>query len=107
MIPYILSGLGVGAILVALTRPQRRTLLLLWGCMGVVALGSLIGMVEHIESNLGFYLEIHPATTGLALLTAGLRGASPLLAPGVLALGAVLAVAAAYQHPAFAPGGKG
>jgi hypothetical protein len=35
------------------------------------------------------------------VVTQALMGASPLFAPGILALGAVLAIAATYYHPAL------
>ncbi len=67
--------------------------------MGLVALGSLFGIYQHVVNNLGFYREIHPnAPTGAAVWGA-LAGASPLLAPGVLALASMLALAATYYHP--------
>ena len=101
-IPYILAGLGLLAIAGALLRPQRATLLSLQIVMGLVVLGSLFGTYEHIEHNLAFELEIRPgATIGEVFLDA-LGGASPLLAPGTLALAAILALAATYYHPALA-----
>ena len=100
-IPFGLSALvllGVGA---AWLRPDRQTLLVLRGVMVVTILGSLFGIYEHISNNIAFRLEIRPNADAADLLAAGLGGANPLLAPGILALAAVLALAATYQHPAL------
>jgi hypothetical protein len=66
-----------------------------------VALGSLLGVYEHIEGNIGLLLEVTPNATTAKIISEALGGANPLLAPGMLALAAVLAVAATYYHPAL------
>ncbi|MEW5988163.1 MAG: hypothetical protein AB1791_16160 [Chloroflexota bacterium] len=100
-IPFILCGLGVVAVVAALARPRRKPLLILRASMALVALGSLLGLYEHAANNLAFQLEVQPNLTSLQMITAALGGASPLLAPGVLGLAAVLAAAATYYHPAL------
>ena len=100
-LPFILCGVGLVVVGAALLRPQRSNLMALRGVMGVVTLGSVFGVIEHIESNLGFVLEIHPNATFDQILSGALGGANPLLAPGMLGLAAVLAIAATYYHPAL------
>lgn len=100
-IPFILAGLGLLTIMAVLFRPQRATLLGLRVVMGLLILGSFFGVYEHVENNLVFELEIRPAVTAGQAFMAALSGASPLLAPGILALAAVLAIAATYYHPVF------
>ncbi len=101
LIPFALSALGTAAALAALLRPRRATLWALRVCMALVAGGTLLGVYLHLDGNLGFQREIDPgAPTGDMLLNV-LRGANPLLAPGVLAVAALLACAATYHHPAF------
>jgi hypothetical protein len=89
------------AVVAALFRPNRATLLVLRGVMGLVTLGGLFGVYEHLEHNLAFELEIRPTATVTAVLMEALKGASPLLAPGILALTALIAIAATYYHPAL------
>jgi hypothetical protein len=101
LIPFGLCGLGLLAIGAALLRPQRATLLILRLSMGLMAVGSAFGIFEHIEHNLAFELEIRPTATANQVFLDALSGASPLLAPGILALAAVLAIAATYYHPAL------
>lgn len=101
LIPFVLCGLGLVAVGAAWFRPQKPVLWVLRGVMGLVALGSLFGIYEHLEYNAGFYREIHPNATTAAVLGGALSGANPLLAPGILALAAILAWAATYHHPAL------
>jgi hypothetical protein len=102
-IPFGLCGLGAVASLAMLWRPRRATARFLRVGMGLVALGSLYGLFEHGRNNFAFEREIHPnAQTGDIILGA-LGGATPLLAPGILAAAAILALAATYAHPALSP----
>ncbi|MBL8056450.1 MAG: hypothetical protein JNK29_07110 [Anaerolineales bacterium] len=100
-IPFGLCALGLLAVLAAWARPSRPVLLGLRASMGLVALGSLLGLYEHISGNLAFQLEIQPNAGLSDVLGKALGGANPLLAPGILALAALLAAAATYAHPAL------
>jgi hypothetical protein len=100
--PFALCGLGLLAVAAALARPRRGTLIALRLVMGLLIAGSLLGVYEHIEHNLAFELEIRPNATASDVWLEALKGSSPLLAPGVLALAASLALAATYEHPALA-----
>ncbi len=103
LIPFVLCGLGSIAIVAALMRPRRRVLFALRLVAALLIGGSLFGMYEHVEQNLAFELEIRPAATFGDVWFDALRGASPLLAPGILALAGVLALASTYQHPVLVP----
>jgi hypothetical protein len=100
-IPFGLCGLGLVVIFAALVRPTHFYVRLLQGCMLVIALGSLLGVYEHVQGNVEFRLETHPNSTTTELVGAALGGTYPLVAPGVLAVAGVLGLAAAYQHPAL------
>jgi hypothetical protein len=101
LIPFFLSGLGILTAGAALIRPARGVLRTLRASMGLVAIGSLFGMYEHIANNVAFQLEIQSGLTGFEKLSAGLGGANPLLAPGILGIAALLSIAATYGHPAL------
>lgn len=103
IVPFALCGLGICAVIAVFTAPRRRTLFALRAVMGMVALGSLFGIYEHVEHNVAFELEIRPNATVGEVFGEALRGGSPMLAPGILALAAVLATAATYYHPALIP----
>ena len=100
-IPFVLCALGLLSVLLVWRQPSRRTLLALRAVMVVIALGGLLGGYEHLSDNLEFALETHPGVPMSSLLVSALQGASPLLAPGILALAAVLGIGATYAHPAL------
>jgi len=102
LVPFALCGVGLIALLVALWRPRRGTLLALRGVMGLLIVGSLAGVYEHVVNNFAFELEMRPNAVWSDVWFQALRGAAPLLAPGILAIAALIAIAATYAHPALA-----
>jgi hypothetical protein len=68
------------------------------GLLVVVMLVGLLGLWEHIEHNFEFEREIQPNLDSTAAFWKALFGASPLLAPGILILGALLAWASALER---------
>lgn len=107
LIPFALCALGTVAALAALARPRRATLRLLRATMALVVLGTLLGVYLHVEGNVAFQREIDPNAPAADLWLGALGGANPLLAPGILSVAAVLALAAAYRHPALARDDRG
>lgn len=101
LIPFVLCGLGSIAAFLVLFRPRRATLLGLRVCMGLVVCGSLFGIYEHFSNNIAFQREIKPNAPMAEVLLSAVAGGNPLLAPGTLAVAAVLALAATYYHPAL------
>jgi hypothetical protein len=101
-LPFALCAAGVAAVAAAWLRPNRGTLWTLRLIMGAAAAGSLIGVYEHITSNLEVVRETKPALALLPALWQAAHGAAPFLAPGILAMAACVAIAATYAHPALA-----
>lgn len=101
LIPFFLCGLGAFAALLVLFRPRRATVLGLRLCMALVVCGSLFGIYEHFANNVAFQREISPSAPMRDVLVHAVAGGNPLLAPGTLAVAAVLALAATYYHPAL------
>jgi hypothetical protein len=62
----------------------------------------LLGIYLHLKSNFAFELDIRPGAKASEVIMESLRGANPVLAPGVLAYAALVALAATYAHPALA-----
>ena len=100
-IPFVLCAAGLIATIAALLRPERRTLLALRVTMLIVALGGIVGAGIHLLRNFQFEQEIRASADFSDLIIPTLKGASPLLAPGVLIFGALIALAATYYHPAL------
>ena len=102
-IPFILCAIGLIAVIIFLRCPQRTTLRLLRGAMIIVMAGGVLGILEHLLENYEFEREIRPASALIDVLIETLKGAAPLLAPGILIFAALLALAATYYYPVLAP----
>lgn len=100
LLPFVLSGWGLITLALAYFHPTSGTISLLRWSMMVIGLCSLIGIYEHMANNLGFQMEIQPNATSGELVLAMVEGANPVLAPGILALGAAIGWIATYQHAA-------
>ena len=98
-LPFALSGLGLITLAFAYFRPNRGTMAGMRWSMVLIAVCSFIGFYEHMANNLAFRIEIQPNATTWELIRATLEGANPVLAPGILLLGAVIGLAAIYRHP--------
>lgn len=106
LIPHFLCVAGLAATVVVLLRPRRVTVLCLRLMMVLVAAGAMFGVYQHIWNNFAFEREINPGASVSETILASLGGANPLLAPGILAVSAVLAMAATYYHPALSDSRK-
>ena len=94
---FVLAGAGALAALLVLLRPGRASVRILRVCMILVVLGSLFGIYEHITGNVAFEREIQPNASTARLISRGLRGGNPLLAPGILSVAALLSLSATYR----------
>lgn len=100
-IPFMLSGLGLLALGWFWFSPTNTSITSLRWSMMITAAGSLYGVYEHFISNYTFSAEIHPSYTLFENIQEALMGASPMMAPGIFLLSALLAVAATYKHPSL------
>jgi hypothetical protein len=98
-LPFALCGLGLIAVTLVYFRPTRTGLKLLRGSMILIGVSSLVGFYKHMAGNYRFWLELYPNAGAWDLVKATLEGEFPVLAPGILLIGAVIGLAAAYQHP--------
>ena len=98
-LPTILASLGFVSILVVLIKPTKLGLRLMRWLMLIIIAGSLFGIWEHLEHNFAFELEIRPNATATDVVMDSLKGANPLLAPGILIFAGLIAVISSYAHP--------
>ena len=98
-LPFALSALGLITLAFFYFRPDRASLVVLRWSMIVIGLCSFLGFYAHMTGNYRFFLEFYSRATTLELVKAALAGDNPVLAPGILLLGAVIGLAASYQHP--------
>jgi hypothetical protein len=96
-IPFAVSALGVVAVVAALRVPGLRSIQFLRGVCALAIVASLIGGYKHFAANYELEAEVNASATMGTWIWGALFGASPLLAPGVLALAAVLAWAATWR----------
>jgi hypothetical protein len=101
LIPFALCGLALASLLVALVRPRQGPVWALRGAALLLLAGSFYGVYEHYTNSVEFQREIDPTASAADALVAALGGPNPLLAPGILAAAAALALAATYRHPAL------
>ncbi|GAB4456725.1 MAG: hypothetical protein OHK0041_21570 [Anaerolineales bacterium] len=102
-LPFVLCALGLLACAGACFRPGKAWLAGARWSMIVIGLCSFIGVYEHMAGNYHFRLEVQPNATTWTLLKATLEGENPVLAPGILLLGAAIGLAALYRHPLLEP----
>lgn len=98
LIPFVLAIVAIILGILVSLRPANLTIQVLRIWMGLVVLGTLFGVYQHIAGNIAFEREVDPRATTSQLALQGLAGGNPLLAPGVLAIAAVLAWTATYRH---------
>ena len=98
-LPFGLCALGLITLAFAYFRPGYDSLKAMRWSMVVIGVCSFIGFYEHMTNNFSFQLEIQPHSTAWELILATFNGGIPILAPGILLLGATIGLAAIYQHP--------
>lgn len=101
-LPFVLCTAGIISVAAVLLRPDRSVLLVLRVVMVFVAVGGAFGATMHLFNNVSVRVQIHPDSSVLEIITAAVAGANPLLAPGILTIGALLALAATYYHQGLA-----
>jgi hypothetical protein len=97
LIPFALAIVGIFVAVLVLLNPGRLTIKFVRMWMVLVILGTVFGVYQHVAGNIAFEREVDPKATTSELAWQGLAGGNPLLAPGVLAVAAVLALAATYR----------
>jgi len=98
-VPFLSSGVGLLSIITVWVNPGKETIRAMQIVMVLIAISSLTGIYLHFSGNLAFTREINPSYTLAESLLPALKGSYPLLAPGILFLGGILALASVYQHP--------
>jgi len=100
-IPFALCIAGLVTVAFVIVRATPLTIWLMRGVMFVTLPATLFGMWEHLDGNMDLQREIRPNAGMWEQLSNAIHGAAPLLAPGILALAAGVALIATYGHPAL------
>jgi len=97
--PFLVSVIGITTLAFVYFRPSRTNIIITYWTMIVIGICSFIGFYEHMSNNYQFWLEIQPNSTIWELIKATFEGENPVLAPGILLLGAAIGLVAIYRHP--------
>jgi hypothetical protein len=97
LIPFVLAVVAIAVSLLVFFWRSTGTIQVMRVWMAVVVLGTFLGVYLHVEGNVAFEREVDPMAPTSRLFWQGLGGGNPLLAPGILAIAALLAVAATYR----------
>ena len=68
--------------------------------MVMVLLSGGLGVFLHFKGNIEFEKEMYPSMSGFELIWESLKGATPSLAPGAMALLGIVGLVYCYRHPA-------
>jgi hypothetical protein len=98
-IPLVLIAASLGVVCWHALRPSPASVQALRAAMGLCVLSGVLGVGLHYRGNLEFEREISPEAAGTELLGQVVTGATPVLAPGGMALLGVIGFLHAYRHP--------
>ena len=99
LVPFFAMGLGLVTGLASTLKPAKETLRLHQFVMLIFIAAGLIGIYLHFATNMEFELELDPSIHGFRLFWNSLKGATPTLAPGLMAQLGLLGLAYTYRHP--------
>jgi hypothetical protein len=97
LIPLMLAGSGIAALLVQLVHPRGWTSSLVAIVMVLFIGAGLLGMFFHFRGSSEFQLEVDPTMSGTTLMWHVLRAKSPpTLSPGTMIQMGILGLGYAY-----------
>lgn len=98
-IPLVLLSVGVATVGWHAVAPARATVRTLQTVMALCVVSGIVGVGLHYQGNQEFELEMYPSMQGIELAQKTLTGATPVLAPGSMALLGLIGLTHAYKHP--------
>ena len=99
VLPVLLLALACLSLVWLAARPSRAAVRGVQALMTLSVLSGVAGIVLHYQGNTAFELEMYPDMAGLELVQKTLTGATPVLAPGSMALLGLVGLAAVLRHP--------
>ncbi|NNE34771.1 MAG: hypothetical protein HKN13_06025 [Rhodothermales bacterium] len=96
-VPFVVGAIGLMAVTAVLQKPTGPRVKALRVTSVIAVITSLAGGYWHMAANYELEREVHESASAWTSLYEAFFGASPLLAPGILALAAVLAWASTWQ----------
>jgi hypothetical protein len=102
--PVTLLGLGLVTLAWFAIAPNRASARAAQVVMALFVASGAAGVVLHYRGNAAFELEMYPKMSGTELVRETLTGATPVLAPGSMALLGLVGLASTFRHPALRRG---
>ena len=90
--PLVLLGIALPAVTWQLAAPRAASVRALQ-VLATLFLAGVLGVGLHYDGNTAFELEMYPSTSGLQLVQKAVTGATPVLAPGSIALRGLVGLA--------------
>ena len=91
--PIALLAAALVVLIVQVLRPSPRVDAMLLGLMALFIASGPIGVALHYQGNVEFELEMYPEMKGFELIRKTMTGATPVLAPGTMALLGLVGIA--------------
>jgi hypothetical protein len=107
VVPLVLLGLGLAAVVWQLAAPRAESVRALQMIAILFLAAGVTGVGLHYDGNAAFELDMYPSRAGVELARKALTGATPVLAPGSMTLLGLVAAAYTYKHPALGAAGPG
>lgn len=98
-IPLVLLAIGAVTLAWHAVAPRPATVRALQVAMTLFVVSGLVGVWLHFQGNVEFELEMYPSMQGIELVRKTLTGATPVLAPGSMALLGLIGLTHSYRHP--------
>jgi len=97
--PVVLLAAGLLVAAWHAVAPHAATVRVLQATMGLFVLTGTVGIGLHYDGNAEFELEMYPSLSGVELFRKTMTGATPVFAPGTMALLGFVGLAHTYRHP--------
>jgi hypothetical protein len=101
LIPVTALGCGLLALGWLVLAPSGASVRAVQAMMLVFVVAGGAGVVLHFRGNAEFELEMRPRIDRLELVRETLTGATPVLAPGSMALLGLVGLAVTFRHPSI------
>ena len=99
LVPVIVLAVVALGLAWSLVRPRPLAVWVVRFAMLSSVASGLVGVFLHYRGTKAFELEMYPTLSGPALLFETVTGATPVLAPGSMALLGLVGLASTYHYP--------
>jgi hypothetical protein len=98
--PLVLIAIASVVLAVLTVRPSAAGVRIFQLAMVAFIASGVAGLALHYQGNVEFELELQPDASGFHLFWETMKGATPVLAPGTMALLGAIGLTYTYRHPA-------